>query len=464
MQAGWSKAIRSILRQIPNALVLALLVGLMIWGHRHHWKAPQFSAVAPHAAEAERHAALEVTAKSPTRETSAPSLPAEWAPVTLASPGSAAKSGIELARVELRPMTQEVIALGMVTYDQTRLAQLSSRVSGTVWSVQKSVGQTIRAGEILAIIEALDVGRAKAEFLQAVVDAELKARTLERLSSVPSAISERQIREAEADAREARIRLFNAQQTLVNLGLPIRLEDVAGMDDEELAERVHFLGLPDSLVKTLDPQTTTANLIPLFAPFDGVIIGREIVTGELVSPSSGAQIVMADVSRMWIELDVRKGDATKLRRGQEVVFTIDGVPDEVRSTLAWISTEVDSRTRTVQARIEVDNPLIHGGDSRTGGQRLLRANMFGVARIQVHSNPQALVVPNAAVQRDGTASFVFVKTSETTFQPRIVELGMTDNDYIEVLGGLSLGETVAAAGSHVLKAEILKTRLATGGY
>lgn len=463
MQPRWSNLIKSILGQIPNALVLAVLIGLMAWGHAHHWKAPHFSAVEPHEqASARPTSGNAATPPAPTEETSAASQPASLAPVTLASPGVAAKSGIELARVETRPMTQEVIALGMVTYDQTRIAQLSSRVSGTVWSAQKNVGQAIHEGEILAIIEALEVGRTKAEFLQAVVDAELKAKTLERMRDVTSAISERQIREAEADAREARIRLFNAQQTLVNLGLPIRLEDVVGLHDEELVQRVHFLGLPESLVKTLDPETTTANLIPLVAPFDGVITGREIVTGELVSPSSGAQIVIADVSRMWIELDIRKGDATKLRRGQEVVFTIDGVPGEVRSELSWISTEVDSRTRTVQARMEVDNPLVHGGGA--DGQRLLRANMFGVARIQIHANPESLVVPNAAIQRDGAASVVFVKTSETAFQPRIVVLGMTDNDYTEVLEGVSLGETVAAAGSHVLKAEILKTRLATGGY
>lgn len=462
MQLRLSNLVKSILSQIPNAFVLAALIGLMAWGHAHHWKAPRFLAVEPHAAESKSsEAENSATPPAPADETRLASQTPLLAPVMLASPGVAAKSGIELAQAETRPMTQEVIALGMVAYDQTRVAQLSSRVSGTVWSVLKNVGQAIHEGEILAIIEALEVGRAKADFLQAVVDAELKAKTLERMRGVTSAISERQVREAEADAREARIRLFNAQQTLVNLGLPIRLEDVVGLHDEELVQRVHFLGLPESLVKTLDPETTTANLIPLVAPFDGVITGREIVTGELVSPSSGAQIVIADVSRMWIELDIRKGDATKLRRGQEVVFTIDGVPGEVRSELSWISTEVDSRTRTVQARMEVDNPLVHGGGP--DGQRLLRANMFGVARIQIRTNPEALVVPNAAIQRDGALSVVFVKTSETAFQPRIVQLGMTDNDYTEVLEGVTLGETVAAAGSHVLKAEILKTRLATGG-
>lgn len=459
-------SIRSILGHIPNALVLMALLGLLAWGHKHHWKAPQFSAVAPHAAEQAAKTpppGSSALPPSPTKETDAASQSPSLSTVTLASAGAAAKAGIELARVDSRPMTQEVLALGRVTYDQTHVAQLSSRVSGTVWSVQKSVGQAIREGEILAIVEAVEVGRAKAEFLQAEVDAELKAKTLERMRDVASAISERQIREVEAEAREARIRLFNAQQTLINLGLPIRLQDVAGLHDDELASRVHFLGLPESLTRSLDPETTTANLIPLVAPFDGVITGREIVTGELVSPTSGAQIVIADVSRMWIELDVRKGDAAKLRRGQEVVFTIDGAPGDVQSELAWISTEVDSRTRTVQARIEVDNPLVFGGESGPAGQRLLRANMFGVARIQIRANPKALVVPNAAVQRDGAASVVFVKISENSFQPRIVELGMTDKDHTEVLAGVALGETVAAAGSHVLKAEILKTRLATGG-
>lgn len=464
MQLRTNNILKAVLGQIINLFVLSVLIGLLAWGHLTHWKAPKFSALL-HQTEAEKtvQPAHDGGLSEPPPVSDVAAQPPLLAPVRLSSKDSELKSGIELAVVENRPMTQEAIALGMVTYDQTRLAQLSSRVSGTVWSVQKNVGQPIKKGEVLAIIEALEVGKVKAEFLQAVVDAELKGLTLRRMRTVPSAISERQIREAEADEREARIRLFNAQQTLVNLGLPIRLEDVAGLHDEELVERVHFLGLPRSLIKNLDPETTTANLIPLIAPFDGVIIGREIVTGELVDPSSGAQIVVADVSHMWIELDVRKGDATKIRRGQDVVFTVDGVPGEVRSKIAWISTEVDSRTRTVQARLEVENPLTHTGDSRAEGQRLLRANMFGTAKILIHANPKALVVPSDAVQRDGASFVVFVKTSDQTFQPRVVELGMTDDDFTEILSGVTAGETIAAAGSHVLKAEILKTRLVKGG-
>jgi cobalt-zinc-cadmium efflux system membrane fusion protein len=463
MQLRWSNLLKSVLGQLGNLAVLAALFGLLAWGHLTHWKAPKFSSLFREPA-AEKSPSLPhdgAPADSPAVARSNEQAPA-LASVRLASKEAVIKSGIELSAVERRPMTQEVVALGMVTYDQTRIAQLSARVSGTVWSVQKNVGQAIKKGETLAIIEAREVGRVKAEFLQAVVDEELKTLTLARMKSVPSAMSERRIREAEAEEREAHIRLFNAQQTLVNLGLPIRLEDVANLHDEELVQRVHFLGLPDSLVKTLDPETTTANLIPLIAPFDGVVIGREIVTGELVDPSSGAQIVVADVSRMWIELDVRKEDAAKLRLGQDAVFTVDGVPGEIRSHIAWISTELDSRTHTVQARLEVENPLIRT-DAGPDGQRLLRANMFGVAHVLIHAKPHALAVPSAAIQRDGAAFIVFVNSTKQTFQPRVVEVGITDDDFTEILSGVSEGESVAAAGSHVLKAEILKTRLATGG-
>ena len=253
-------------------------------------------------------------------------------------------------------MSEEITALGKVAYDQTRVAQLTSRVGGTVWSVQKRVGQAVHKGEILAVIEALDVGRSKTEFLKAVVDYELKAKTLHRMRDASSAIPERKIREAEANARESRIVLYNAQQTLANLGLPVRLKDVAGLYDEELVRRVRFLGLPKSLIETVDPTTTTANLIPLTAPFDGIITDREMVIGESVSPASGAQIVMADVSRMWVELDVRREDAGKLHRGQEVTFTVNGTSREIRGELSWISTEVDSRTHNVKVRMTVDNP------------------------------------------------------------------------------------------------------------
>lgn len=459
------RLLRLLIAQLPNALVLAALGGLLFWGHAYHWHVPKFSEVMrqeqPVVQQVDPDDTLPGAAELPVKEASA-QIPA-LEPVFFESAEAVRKSGIELAVVEQRSMVQEVVALGTINYDQTLLAQLSARVSGTVWSVEKKVGETIKRGEIMAIIEALDVGRAKSEFLQAVVSSELREETLLRMRQYQSSISDRGLREAEAAAREARIKLFNAQQTLINLGLPVRLEDVSNLHDRELVERVHFLGLPKKLIDQLDPQKTTANLVPLVAPFDGIVIGRDIVVGELVEPSSSGQFVVADVRRMWIELDVRKEDAFKIRRGQEVVFSADGLNEKVRSKISWISTEVDKRTRMVQARVEVDNPLIHGESSAPDGQRLLRANMFGMGRIRIHENPAAIVVPSQALQRDGAATVVFVRTGELVFQPRPVEVGIVNDAYTEVLTGLKPGDRIAAGGSHVLKAEVVKKRLAGAG-
>ncbi|HET6880885.1 MAG TPA: efflux RND transporter periplasmic adaptor subunit [Pirellulales bacterium] len=456
---------RLLVLQLPNALVLCALVGLLFWGHVYHWHVPKFSEVMRQPVreppQVDPDDTLPGAADLPVTEMGA-QIPA-LQPVLFESAEAVRKSGIEIALVERRPMVEEVVALGTITYDQTLIAQLSARVAGTVWSVEKKVGEPIKKGEIMAIIEALDVGRAKSEFLQAVVAAELRQNTLLRMRKYQSAISDRDLREAETDAREARIKLFNAQQTLINLGLPVRLEDMDNLNDTELVERIHFLGLPKKLVERLDPQKTTANLVPLVAPFDGMVIGRDIVVGELVEPSTSGQFVIADVRRMWVELDVRKEDAPRIRRGQEVMFSADGLKEKVHGKLAWISTEVDKRTRMVQARIEVDNPLIHGEGSPPDGQRLLRANMFGSAHVRIQERTDAIVVPTLAIQRDGAVNVVFVRTDERVFQPRPVELGIVNGPYTEVLTGLRPGDEVAAGGSHVLKAEVVKQRLAGVG-
>lgn len=377
--------------------------------------------------------------------------------VRLSSQATLAKSGITTLRVERRQIHQYITANGVVDYDQTLYAQLSARVAGTVWRVEKQIGEAVRKGDVLAIVEAVEVGKIKAEFLQALVAHELKRATFERLKHAGGSVPERQLREAEADAREADIRLLNAQQTLVNFGLTVRVKELMGLTDDELRRRLQFLGLPASLVSHFDLDSTTANLVPLVAPFDGLVIGRHIVPGEVVSPGD-RHLVVADVRKMWLRLDVRKEDSLRLDVGQEVAFTPDGLQREICSRIHWISTEVDERTRTIEARAEVDNPLVSEAAGNALGQRLLRANAFGTGRIRVASRPQAVAVPNESVQRDHDRRLVFVRVSDLEFEAREVQVGILSNEWREIAAGVEEGEEVAARGSHVLKAEIVRRR------
>jgi cobalt-zinc-cadmium efflux system membrane fusion protein len=487
--------LRSVFAHLPTVLVFAALAGLFYWGHTSEWKAPRFlelwsGAAAPEGPPAERAEEKpgptstdagawcdlhglplaqcticrpeiatkgELPAASPdaatVHEPAAPrpdprTCTTHLLSVTFPSAQAVHKAGLHFAAVREEPLAQYVAATGRLDYDPARVAHLSPRASGMVWRVDKQLGQAVRKGEVLALIEAADVGRAKAEFLQAFTQYDIRAQVLERLKAASSSLPERQLRDAEAALREARIQRFTAQQALANLGLPVRLEDLNGLSDEEIARRIRLLGLPDAVAPTLDPETVTANLLPLTAPFDGVVIGRDMVAGESAGPGQ-SHFVVADVSCVNILLDVRLEDAGRLAAGQDVAFRTDGTPDEaLHGKVAWVSTEVDEKTRTVRVRAEAANP-----DGR------FRAHAFGTGRVLVRATPSAIVVPAEALQWEGCCHIVFVRESETKYQVRKVRLGLRTSRGAEVLAGLVPGEVVVTTGSHMLKSEILKSKI-----
>lgn len=373
--------------------------------------------------------------------------------VQFASEAAVRKAGVRLEAVQERPMAACVQASAEVEYDQTRLARLSARSPGTVRYVFAQVGQKVAAGEVLALVDAAEVGRAKAEFLQALTVADAKSKTLDRIrtSSREGFRTQAELLEAEATLREARIRLLGAQQALANLGASIAIEEVANLPEVRLAERIRLLGLPDAAVKAIGPGEVTANLIAVTAPLDGTVVACNIVAGE-VTDLNKTLFTVADISRMWIVLDVRQEDAARISAGQAVVFRPDaGADAAIAGKVAWISTEADEKTRTVKVRAEVEN---------TDGR--LKAHTFGAGRIVVRETPQAVAVPSDAVQWEGCCHVVFVRLGEGIFQTRKVRLGIRSGPVTEVLVGVIPGEVVATTGSHVLKSEILKSRLGAG--
>jgi cobalt-zinc-cadmium efflux system membrane fusion protein len=237
--------------------------------------------------------------------------------------------------------------------------------------------------------------------------------------------------------------------------MSIDLEVWKSLSEEELQKRVKFLGLPESIVNTLDPNSTTATLLPLAAPFDGVVIGRELSKGEVVAPGQG-HLEIADVRRMWIVLHVREQDVDDLRLGQAVVFATGN--DSVTGSISWMSTAVDEKTRTVEVRCETENPFVLDKDSKPTSERVLRANVFGVGTIQLYENKAATVVPTKAVQRFADGPIVFVPQNGRTFEMQNVQIGVVNPEYTEVLSGLTDSQSVVVDGSHVFKAELQRMR------
>lgn len=369
--------------------------------------------------------------------------------VQFASAESVRKAGVRVAAVVERPMAATFNAVGEIDYNRTRLALISARVPGTAWRVEKEAGQRVLKGEVLALVDAAEVGRAKAELLaaHAAYDVKSKINTRLRSSAESGFRTDAEVQEAEAAVKEADIRVFNAQQALINLGLSAGTDDAAKPDRRS----VQFLGLPKPLADALDPKSTTANLLPVVTPFDGVMIARHVVAGELVALDKPL-FEIADTSRMWVTLNLPPADVQRVVRGQDVTFQPDGARDQgAAGKISWISTAVDEQTRTLKVRAEVENP-----DGR------LLAHTFGTARVTIRQTPNAIAVPDESIQWEGCCHIVFVRLTEDIFQVRKVKLGARASGFTEVAIGVLPGEVIASAGSQVLKAELLKSALGAG--
>lgn len=509
--AGW------LVRSIPTAIVLAVLAGLGWWGHHSGWALPRFSEVTGEAAAlpddwCEEHGVPETMCvecnpdEYPKRELHGwckvhgvhecplhhPDVaqlksPAVVEPrdvdraeralnlrprpennsacenpgrrIQFASMEAATKAGVDVEPVLRSPITESVLATGEIRYDETRVAQLASKAAGTVWRVEKQVGDQVRQGELLAIVDAIDVGRAKADLMAALAQEDLAKKVHERLKTLATqgVTAGRQAQEAETEYSKAHIRVLGASQTLINFGLPISVEQVHDIPADQLARSIRFLGLPRSLTSKLDPDRTSSNLLPVTAPFGGVVVSRRVVPGEVVDTSK-MLFEVADTSRMWLMLNIPLEDAAYVAAGQKIVFRPDGSPAEVTGTVEWKSTSSDQQTRTLMVRASLNN---------AEGQLLNEA--FGSGRVILREEPEAIVVPNEAVQWDGSCSVVFVRDkawfeekSPKLFYTRSVRVGVKTDDVTEVIAGVLPGEVIATVGSDVLRAQLLKNNLGAG--
>jgi cobalt-zinc-cadmium efflux system membrane fusion protein len=368
--------------------------------------------------------------------------------IQLTSADVAGKAGIVAQPAQSRPLTQHIETNAELRYDMTRYAQVSPRVAGNVGLVRVQAGQRVKRGDVLALIESADVGKAKAEYLTAAAMVAAKQASLERVknSTDQGFRNKSDLIAADAESREASIRLFNARQSLVNLGLVVPNLKTGEVPEEH---SVQLLGLPESIRADLDPERASANLIPVVAPLDGVVVSRSVVEGEMIETGK-PMFVVADNSRMWIKLDVPMSELSRMKIGQDISFSADGLEKPAAGKITWISTEVDDKTRTVEVRGEVPNTDGH-----------LLANIFGRAKVSVAEKAQATVVPASAVQWDGTHHLVFVKVNDEVYVARTVEIGIRDGDLVEVTN-LRPADPVAVGGSYSLLAQLNRGKLGAG--
>jgi len=415
------------------------------------------TALPPAVSEADRQGADRALAFAPRPENSKKcKLPERR--IQLASSDLVDKLGVTTEKAGRGEVSEWIEATAELANDPSQVARVSARADGVVVEVFANIGNRVKKGDVLAIVDAADVGKAKAELLQAVVDEELRRKTILNLRNSEGAVTGGRILEAEATLEEAVVRTLLARQSLANLGLPI--DDFRETPSAELPERLRSLGVPTELSFTRAVAGSN-NLLAVRSPLDGEIVSRSAVGGE-AAEAGKPLFVVANSSRLWISLSVGSEHANKIRVDQKVFFSHDGHELKDAATVTWISPAADERTRTVQVRAELDN-----------ADRTHRAGEFGLGRVVLREEKKAIVVPSEAVHWEGDCHVVFVRDrnfekddQSRVFHVRQVRPGAKDvlagRHVTEIAGGIVPGEWLAVANSGLFRSELLKNNLGAG--
>ncbi|MCE9572300.1 MAG: efflux RND transporter periplasmic adaptor subunit [Deltaproteobacteria bacterium] len=332
---------------------------------------------------------------------------------------------IGFGRAERRAETAALVATGEVEPPADGVAQVSPRVAGRVARLTKGVGDQVKRGEVVAVIDSPELGRAKADFIAAAASATVAREGADRERSLfdQRISSEKELRLAEAEATRARA-------------------------DKEAAEvRLHTLGVSDDQLGALRADDHFSGSVAITAPMTGVVVSRSVSLGQHAEPQDPMFEIM-DLRTVWISVDVYERDLAQVVLGQSVVVRVPAWPARTfTGTVAVIGAVVDHRSRTIKLRVVLPN-----------ADGALKPGMFATVEIAGTTGAprEGVYVAASAVQRDGQRSLVFVRRGPRDFEPRVVEVGQVARDWIEITRGVTAGEELATAGTFALKSELEK--------
>lgn len=335
-----------------------------------------------------------------------------------------AKNGVQTALVGKERLTGNITATGKVEVNADRIAHVSPRISGKVVAVRSSLGEEVGTGQVLATLDSVELGEAISRYRQSRTRLSLAKNNLERVKTLvdKKIAARKEILQAETDFRTA--------------------------ETEQQADRERLLLYGVSAGQIESPEGRRL-LLPVRSPIGGVITEKHAIVGELADPSRSLYTV-ADLSSVWVLVDINEKDLAKVRKGQSATVTVGAFPDlKFRGRITHVADLVDEATRTVKARVEVPNP-----------GRKLKPEMFATVELNLPAgDPAVLAISADAVQEIDGQKVVFVTKDGRTFLPRAVRAGRASAGMVEVSGGLAEGERYAATGSFLLKSELKKGEL-----
>jgi cobalt-zinc-cadmium efflux system membrane fusion protein len=320
---------------------------------------------------------------------------------------------------------------GTVEPNEHALAEITTLVRGRVIDVYADLGREVKGGTLLALLYSNELGMAQSAYLKASAKLNVADRAFRRAELL---LKEKVIGLAELQRREGEMLSLRAEL-------------------RETRDHLMLLGLTEEDLRNLDRNHTIRSHVPVVAPFDGRVIARNLTKGEVVETTEKL-FVIADLSDVWVTAVIPEKDIPYIRPDQtnaeqSVEVLVAAYPGQVfKGRITYVGDVLDPATRTMRLRLELPNP-----------ERKLKPAMYATVRVYSEPEPNVLLIPEAAVQRDRDRRFVFVQREPTVFEARDVKLGLSNGHDVRVQDGLLEGESIVTKGAFVLKSELLREQI-----
>jgi cobalt-zinc-cadmium efflux system membrane fusion protein len=325
-------------------------------------------------------------------------------------------SHVQVVTVEPVKLPRVLRLTGAVAYNAFNTVPVITQVGGPVSRILVVPGERVKKGQSLLEVSSPDYSLLYAAYLKARDTYRVTDKNYARAQDLYAhhAIAERDLLQAESDRIQAQADLNAALLGLKILGIPN----------------------PDDLEKA--PSSAE---IPLLAPIAGEIVERDVSPGQLLQAGATQAFIISDMGSVWVLANVYQSDLSAVHVGDQVAVQTDSYPDKFQGKISFISPALDPTTRTLQARIVVENP----------GEKL-KNNMYVTATVNAGVEQNAIAVPDSSVLRDDeNQPFVYVATGSNQFGRRPVEIGQSEAGKTQILKGLSPGDKVVGDGSLFLQ-------------
>jgi cobalt-zinc-cadmium efflux system membrane fusion protein len=331
---------------------------------------------------------------------------------------------IATAKAERRRVAVPIALTGEVSFDERRVGHVNSQVEGVIKAVHVALGDRVTKGQPLVEVESVAVGEEEAAYHETEGVLAIARRNFDRVDGLrrENIASEKEYLEAKRELDAAEIREAAARAKLARLGA----------------------------------DGSSGGRVTLRSPIAGTVLVLHAVPGEVAFTDEPLATV-GDNGAVWVWADLYDRDIAAVKDAQgrhklAASVSVKAYPRiEFQGTVDLVSPAMDEASRTVKARIHVEN--------RDG--RLL-AGMFAAVDIFLPAEEEALAVPKHAVLEDEGRAFVFVHHHGDYFVRRPVVPGRSWGDWVEIVDGLEPSQTLVAEGAFLMKSDVLRSKMGAG--